>query len=556
MKPLLDELKTIFKGEITTNANIREAYSHDASIYEMMPEAVLSPLDAADIKRLVRFVSLNKSFHPNLSITPRSAGTDMSGSAIGDSLVVDMTKHFNKVHAVSDTEIHSQPGVFIRDIDPLLDKRNVMLGCIPASRAYNTIGGMVANNSAGEQSLRYGNTDKSIREVSAVLSDGNEYTFKPISKKELFVKIAQGDFEGELYRKIYELIEAHYDLIKNARPKTHKNSMGYNLWTTWDRDTGIFDMTQLLTGSQGTLGIITDLKMATVPKAKHSGLLLAYLSKVEDLAEIVPLVASHSPATFEGFDNVTFELGIKYFQIFRTQLGTKEWLKQQASLLGSVAKFKGHLPNIVLMIGFEGDTYQEVNDKILAMDHDLGQHHIKIKTEIEGNEEQSGPFWNIRRASLSLLRNKIEGKYASAFMDDMAVQPRYVPEFIPKVRKIIRKYNLPATISGHFGDGNFHIVPLMDIADPKEQLKLEPAMRELIQIILEYKGTMAGEHNDGMIRGPWLAAQFGEEMYERFRDVKGIFDPRYIFNPHKKTDAAWDFSMQHIRTSHRHNFYK
>lgn len=556
MKPLLDELKTIFKGEITTDANIREAYSHDASIYEMMPEAVLSPLDAADIKRLVRFVSLNKSFHPNLSITPRSAGTDMSGSAIGDSLVVDMTKHFNKVHAVSDTEIHSQPGVFIRDIDPLLDKRNVMLGCIPASRAYNTIGGMVANNSAGEQSLRYGNTDKSIREVSAVLSDGNEYTFKPISKKELFVKIAQGDFEGELYRKIYELIEAHYDLIKNARPKTHKNSMGYNLWTTWDRDTGIFDMTQLLTGSQGTLGIITDLKMATVPKAKHSGLLLAYLSKVEDLAEIVPLVASHSPATFEGFDNVTFELGIKYFQIFRTQLGTKEWLKQQASLLGSVAKFKGHLPNIVLMIGFEGDTYQEVNDKILAMDHDLGQHHIKIKTEIEGNEEQSGPFWNIRRASLSLLRNKIEGKYASAFMDDMAVQPRYVPEFIPKVRKIIRKYNLPATISGHFGDGNFHIVPLMDIADPKEQFKLEPAMRELIQIILEYKGTMAGEHNDGMIRGPWLAAQFGEEMYERFRDVKGIFDPRYIFNPHKKTDAAWDFSMQHIRTSHRHNFYK
>jgi FAD/FMN-containing dehydrogenase len=556
MKPLLDELKTIFKGEITSDAKVLEEYSHDASIYEMTPEAVLSPRSSTDIKRLVRFVSINKSLYPNLSITPRSAGTDMTGSAIGDSLVIDMTKHFNKVHAVSDTEIHSQPGVFIRDIDPLLDKRNVMLGCIPASRAYNTIGGMVANNSAGEQSLRYGNTDKSIREVSAVLSDGNEYTFKPISKKELFVKIAQGDFEGELYRKIYELIEAHYDLIKNARPKTHKNSMGYNLWTTWDRDTGIFDMTQLLTGSQGTLGIITDIKMATVPKAKHSGLLLAYLTKVGDLAEIVPLVTSHSPATFEGFDNVTFELGIKYFRMFRSQLGTREWLKQQASLLSSVAKFKAHLPNIVLMIGFEGDTYQEVNDKILAMDYDLQQHHISIRTEIEGNEELSQPFWNIRRASLSLLRNKIEGKYASAFMDDMAVQPRYVPEFIPKVRKIIRKYNLAATISGHFGDGNFHIVPLMDITDPKEQLKLEPAMRELIQIVLEYKGTMAGEHNDGMIRGPWLAAQFGEEMYERFRDVKDIFDSRNIFNPHKKTDAAWDFSMKHVRTSHRHNFYR
>jgi FAD/FMN-containing dehydrogenase len=556
MQPLLDELKEIFKGEIKTDEKTRDEYSHDASIYELVPEAVLSPTDADDLKYLVKFVGAHKHAYPSLSITPRSAGTDMSGAAIGNSLVIDMTKHFNKIHSASHTMLHTQPGVYMRDIDPALLAHNAMLGCVPASRALNTIGGMVANNSAGEQSLRYGNADKTIREVKAVLADGNEYTFKPINKKELFAKIAKKDFEGELYRKVYELIEANYDLIKNARPKTHKNSMGYNLWTTWDRDTGIFDMTQLMTGSQGTLGVITDIKIAAVPKAKHSGLLLAYLTNLKHLDQIIPLVASHNPATFEGFDDVTFSLGIKYFNMFRKQLGTKEWLKQQAALLGSVAKFKGHLPNIVLMIEFEGETFQEVNDKIVAMKSDLHTHHINVRTEIEGNEEQSKPFWEIRRASLSLLRLKIAGKYASSFMDDMAVQPQYVPEFFPLIRKVIRKYKLPATVAGHFGDGNFHIIPLMDISDPKEQLKLEPAMRELIPIVLRFGGTMAGEHNDGMVRGPWLPAQFGDEMYELFKDVKEIFDPHYIFNPHKKTDASWDFSMANIRSNHRRNFYK
>jgi FAD/FMN-containing dehydrogenase len=556
MDTLLKDLRTIFKGEITTDEEVLREFSHDASIYEMTPEAVLAPKDTADIKHLVHFVNEHKHAYPTLSITPRSAGTDMSGAAIGNSLTVDMTKHFNTIHSASSTMLHTQPGVHIRDIDPLLLEHNAMLGCIPASRALNTIGGMVGNNSAGEQSLRYGNTDKSVRELKAVMADGNEYTFKPINKKELMIKIAQNDFEGNLYKNVYELIESHYDVIKNARPKVHKNSMGYNLWTTWDRDTGIFDMAQLLTGSQGTLGVVTDIKIATVPKAKHSGLLLAYLTNLSHLGEIIPLVMGHHPATFEGFDDVTFNLGVKYFNTFRKQLGAKEYLKQQATLLGSVAKFKGHLPNIVLMVEFEADTYREVNDKIVALKDDLDAHRFKIRTDIEGNEEASKPFWQIRRASLMLLRQRIKDKYASSFMDDLAVQPQYVPEFFPKIRKIIRKYKLPATIAGHFGDGNFHIIPLMDITNPEEQLKLEPAMRELVPIVLQYGGTLAGEHNDGMVRGPWLPAMFGDEVYDIFKQTKAIFDPRFIFNPHKKTDATWDFSMQNVRRNRLRNFYK
>ena len=554
MESLLHNLRTIFKGDILTKATDRAEYSHDASIYELVPEAVLEPTDSKDIENLVTFVNTNKKAYPALSITPRSAGTDMSGGAIGNSLLISMTKHFSKIEGLDGNILHTQPGVFMRDIDPYLAEQNLMLGCVPASRAINTIGGMVGNNSGGEQSLRYGNTERWVREVRVVFADGKEYTVKPLNRKQLEQKLKLKTYEANLYRQVYELIEANYDLIKNARPHVNKNSMGYNLWSVWDRGTGIFDMTRLITGSQGTLGIVTDIKVEAVAKPPHSGLLLAYLTSFKQLGDLIPLVMKHQPATFEGFDDITFNLGVKYFRTFRKQLGTREMLKQQTYLLGSVARFKGHLPNILLMIEFEGQTKEEVYDKISNLHDELKP--FKLRMDIEGDEASSAPFWQIRRSSLSLLRNKVKDKYASPFIDDMTVQPKYLPEFVPKLRRIIRKYNLPATLAGHFGDGNFHIIPLMDIENKTDQAKLEPVMRELIPLVLKYGGTMAGEHNDGMVRGPWLPAVFGEDVFAIFKRTKEIFDPHYIFNPHKKTDASWDYSMDHIRTHNQNGLIK
>ncbi|MDB5180171.1 MAG: putative oxidoreductase [Candidatus Saccharibacteria bacterium] len=546
MEPLFNNLRRVFKGGILTHREDRIEHSHDASIYEIIPEAVLEPKDTEDIQQLVSFVNEHKIDHPSLSITTRSAGTDMSGAAIGNSLVLNMTKYFSHIGGVSGTILHTQPGVFLRDIDPLLASHNLMLGSAPASRAISTIGGMVGNNAGGEQSLRFGNTERSVRELKVVFADGNEYTVKPLHKKELEKKMRQKNFEGSLYKEVYELIEKHYDLIHNARPHVNKNSMGYNLWSVWDREIGIFDMTRLITGSQGTLGIITDIKLEAVPKAPHTGLLLAYLTSFHQLGEIIPLVMKYKPATFEGFDDITFKLGIQHFRSFSKQLGIKEMLKQQAWLLGSVARFKGHLPNILLMIEFEGKTKAEVYRKIATLHDALKPFHLKM--DVEGDEASSAPFWQIRRASLSLLRTRVKHTYASPFIDDMTVQPKYLPEFLPQLRRIIRKYKLPATLSGHFGDGNFHIVPLMNIESKRDQAKLEPVMREIIPLVLQYGGTMAGEHNDGMVRGPWLPAVFGDDMFALFKRTKEIFDPHYIFNPHKKTDASWEYSMDHIRT--------
>jgi len=554
MESLLRDLRTIFKGTISTKAVDRQAYSHDASIYELVPEAVLAPIDSRDIEQLVSFVTKHKDDYPSLSITPRGAGTDMSGAAIGNSLLIDMTKHFSKIEGLSGTLLRTQPGVFMRDIDPFLEKQSLMLGCVPASRAYNTIGGMVGNNSGGEQSLRYGNTERSVRELKVVFADGKEYVVKPLSRKQLEQKLKLKTYEASLYRQVYELIEANYDLIKNARPHVNKNSMGYNLWSVWDRTTGIFDLTRLLSGSQGTLGIITDITIEAVPKAAHEGLLLIYLPSLKHLGDIIPIVMEHNPSTFEGFDDITFHLGIKYFSTFQKQLGTKEWLRQQTRLLGSVAKFKGHLPTMLLMVEFEGATKTEVYDKISKLHDHLKS--FKVRMDIEGDELSDAPFWQIRRAALALLRNRVHDKYASPFIDDMTVRPEHTPKFVPELRRVIRKYKLPATIQGHFGDGNFHVIPLMDIAGTKDQAKLEPVMRELIPIVLKYGGTMAGEHNDGMVRGPWLPAVFGDDVYAIFKHTKEIFDPHYIFNPHKKTDASWDYSMDHIRTYNQNGLIK
>ncbi len=554
METLVTALKKIMQGDITTDVRTRHAMSHDASIYELIPDVVIEPKDAGDIEALVSFVSEHKASYPKLSITPRSAGTDMSGGPLGNSIVIDMTRHFSDIRSVKDNILHVQPGAYVRTIDPILDEKKLQLGCAPASRALCTIGGIVANNSGGEQSLRYGNADRSVRALNVVLADGKTYTIKPLTKKELDRKMALKTFEGSIYRQVFELIEKNYDLIRNARPRVSKNSMGYNLWSVWDRDTGMFDLTHLFTGSQGTLGIITDIKMEVVPKAPHSGLLLAYLPSLKHLGSIITTVIEHRPATFEGFDDITFNLGIRYFNTFRKQLGNREFLRQQAHLVKSVAKFKGHLPSLLLMIEFDGQTQQEVLDKIAALHADLKKY--KIRMDIESDEKSSAPFWSIRRAALALLRNQVKGRYASPFIDDMAVNPKYLPKFIPELRKVIRKYKLPATIQGHFGDGNFHIIPLMDITNPKEQAKLEPIMRELIPIVLKYEGTMAGEHNDGMVRGAWLPAVFGQEMYSIFRAAKDIFDPQYIFNPHKKTDSTWEFSMSHLRSSHDNRLIK
>lgn len=515
-------------------------------MFEMAPTAVVAPKDSKDLQKLVKTVAKHKKHHPELSLTARSAGTDMSGGAINDSIIVDFNKHFTAIESVTATHAKVQPGVFYRDFEPLTLKHDALLPSFPASRELCTVGGMVANNSGGEKSLEFGKTEKFINSLKVVFADGNEYTVKPLNKRELVAKMSQGDFEGDIYKKLFHLIEENYDAIKAAKPNVTKNSTGYNLWNVWDHETGIFDLTQAIVGSQGTLGLVTDIDFKLVPATKYSGVLVAFMKNLDELGNIINTVMEHKPATFESFDNYTLELSIKFFFYFRKTLGYKKLIMLAWQLIpDALVLFKG-IPKLILLIEFTGASQEEVDTKIATMHKALMPYHLEAM-EDDDTEAKAWKFRIMRRESFNLLRKKVKDKHTAPFIDDLVVPLPYLPEFLPKLRKIINKYKLLATIAGHMGDGNFHVIPLMKLEDPKERAKLTPVMKEVNQLVLRYNGSLSGEHNDGLVRGPWLEQMYGKKIVDLFRETKHIFDPQGIFNPHKKADANWDFSFKHIR---------
>src|SRR6185369_16667041 len=390
------------------------------------------------------------------SVTARSAGTDMAGGAINESVIVDFNAHLTKIEHVSATEAHTQPGVFYRDFEKETLKHNALMPSYPASRDLCTIGGMVANNSGGEKSLEYGKVKDFVNELRVVFADGNEYVVKPINKKELDKKIAQKDYEGDIYKRIYDLCEQHYDDIKAAKPKVSKNSMGYTLWEVWDRETGIFDLTKLIVGSEGTLGFVTDITYRLVPHRKHSGLLVLFLKDIDDLGELIPAILKHKPATFESFDDATLLLSIRFMPSFLKLLGVKRFIHLLLTLIPDGLQLVRGIPKLILMVEFNGETEDEVRQKVRNLHRELSKH--KARYEINGFEEtpteaKSEKFWIMRRYSFQLLRSKVKDKHTAPYIDDFVVPPHNLAAFLPQLRTIIKKYKLFATIAGHMGDG-------------------------------------------------------------------------------------------------------
>lgn len=553
MLELMDEIKQTlktrgFSGDLDDSAPTLEAFSHDASMFEIIPKLVIAPKTANDVAMAVKLVADMKNEHKDLSLTARSAGTDMSGAAINDSIIVDFNKYLTKVISVKKDRAVTQPGVFFRDFDKATG--DYLLPSYPASRDMCTVGGMVNNNSGGEKSLEFGKTDKYVPELKFVFADGIERVVRPLTREELNVKMGQNDFEGKVYRDLFQLLDSHYDQIKSAKPNVSKDSTGYHIWNVWDRKTGVFDLTQAIIGAQGTLGFVTESTFRLVPRSKHSGLLVLFMKDIDELGELIPKVLEHKPATFESFDDQTLWLSIRFMPSFLRLLGPVKFIHLLLTLIPDGLQLLRGIPKLILMVEFTGDTEEEVRGKIHTLHKELS--HLKARYEINGFEEDptelaSEKFWIMRRYSFQLLRSKVKDKHTAPFIDDLIVNPEHLPEFLPKIRKIIKKYKLFATIAGHVGDGNFHIIPLMNIEKQSEREKLLPAMKEVNELVLKYGGSLSGEHNDGLVRGPWLEQMYGKDMVNIFRETKDIFDPQHIFNPHKKANADWDYSYSHIR---------
>lgn len=534
---LSEEIEKVVRGEVTDNKEVLAQYSHDASLFTVLPQAVVAPKDTEDVKNLVKFVAARKSQSPALSLTARSGGTDMTGGPLSESIILDFTKHFNKID-VRNGEATAQPGVWYRDFERATLKTGWLLPSYPASREICAIGGMVSNNSGGEKTLKYGKTENYVESLKTVLSDGKEYELKKLNRQELDQKMAGSGFEGEVYRKTFKLLDDNYDLIKNSKPQVSKNSAGYNIWNVWNKEKQEFNLSQLIVGSQGTLGIVTEANFRLVKAKPYSGLLVIFMKKLDRLPDLVNAVLPLKPVSFESFDDHTFKLALKFFWGFAISIAWKFLPEFWMAITGGI-------PKLVLLAEFEGDSQSEVDAQIKAARERLKD--FKIKMIAANTEAKTKKYWAIRRESFNLLRHRVKGKRTAPFIDDLIIKPEDMPEFLPKLYEILDRYQFIYTIAGHVGDGNFHIIPLMELKTEEEKNKIFQSQDEVYKLVFKYGGSFTGEHNDGLIRSPYLKMMYGEKIYAIFEEIKKIFDPQNIFNPGKKVGADLNYTKAHIK---------
>jgi len=542
---LADELKLFLRGDVLADDVTLTTYSHDASLFEVKPQVVVRPKDTEDVKNIVRFVSQKKKTNPGLSLTARAAGTDMTGGPLTESIVLDFSKYFNHLGEVSkEGEINTEPGVYYRDFEKATLAKNFIFPSYPASKGLCAMGGIVNNNSGGERSLVYGKTEQYVTELKMILRDGKEYTFRKFSKKELQAKMRLRTVEGEIYRKLFKLVDSNYDLIKSAKPGVSKNSAGLNIWDIWDKK--YFNPVKLFVGAQGTLGLMTEAKIQLVKTKSHSGMLVVFLKDLHSVAKLVQEVLPFKPTSFESFDDHTLRLALRFLPGFLKLLGAKNLLSLGLKFLPDfwLILTQG-MPKLILLVEFEGDNQKEVDTKIETLYKKLA--HFGIKMRIARTTEEAAKYWAIRRESFNLLRNKVRDKRTAPFIDDVIVEPQYLPEFLPQLYAILDRYQLLYTIAGHVGNGNFHVIPLMDLMQESERAKIPKAAEEVYNLTLKFGGSLSAEHNDGLIRGPYLEAMYGEKVMKIFREIKKIFDPQDIFNPGKKMEANLKYALAHIK---------
>ncbi len=542
-----DILKSKISGDIDTSAETLKKYSKDASLFTVQPEVVVFPKDVQDLESIVSFVSEEKKNSPTLSITGRSAGSDMTGGPLNESIILDFTKYFKHAEVDVDNLVATvEPGVFYRDFESMASPMGVEYPIYPASKQLAAFGGIVMNNSAGEKTLRYGQARDFVTEVSVVLSDGKEHTFKPITIKELEEKITGTDIEAELYRKVYTLVKDNQEAILKAKPNVHKNSAGYALWRVLDTQKGIFDMTQLFVGSQGTLGLLTKAKIRVIKHKPYKKMVVIFFKSWDNLPQVVNEILSFEPESLETFDDQTLTLGMRFMPEIAKKVGQSFFrfaLRFIPETLIGIRMLR--LPKLIMLVEVAEEDGALADKKVQEI-YKAAQKHSGTYPRILKDTKDQEKYWIMRRESFNLLRQHVKGKRTAPFVEDFCINPEKMPEFLPKLLHILKRSGIKANIAGHAGDGNYHIIPLMDFTKESERKKIVPVADEVFTLIKEFGGTITAEHNDGIIRTPYLEQMFGEKIYALFVEIKNIFDPLNIFNPGKKVGGSKEYIETHI----------
>jgi FAD/FMN-containing dehydrogenase len=323
------------------------------------------------------------------------------------------------------------------------------------------------------------------------------------------------------------------------------------LWSIRDHRTGLTNMAKLIVGSQGTLALWTRAKLKLVKPKEHRAMLVIFLHDIKLLPEIVKRVLPHHPESFESYDKHTFELAVKFLPQMLAHMGFAKAARLGVEFIPEAAMVAtGGVPEMILMAEFAEDTIEEADTK--AAEAQIALDGLDLKTKIEKDEKESEKYWIVRRESFSLLRKNLHNLFPAPFIDDFVVPPSCYPDFLPKLYTLLDEYkeHMVYTIAGHVGNGNFHLIPLMDLTKQENRdviLELAPKVYDLV---IKEGGTTTGEHNDGIIRTPYLPQLYGAEMCQLFKEVKDLFDPQNILNPGKKVGGTFtDIERDMLRTN-------
>lgn len=511
-------------GEVSTSADMRHYFATDGSIFTVTPTAVLYPRRESDVRKTARFAWQLAERGRAVPITARGLGTDQGGAAIGSGIVMVFPAHMNKILEVDGKSgtVVVEPGANYGKLQQTLHSHHRYLPPYPASIEYSTIGGAVGNNAGGEKSVKYGDTRKFVKSLRVVLANGEIIETGRLSKREVNKKLGASNFEGEIYRALDKLYEENRDLLsKNPLTGVSKNSAGYDLWDVRHKD-GSYDLTPLFVGSQGTLGIITQMTMATEVYNPQTALVAAYFDDLQVAEQVMLELMSWSdcPSAMEMVD----EHLLKFVQ------------KQNPN------RFKKILPNpipkIVMLIEFDNGN-ERLQRRLVKRTQKVLQKY-EVGFDVERDKDRQEDLWQIRRGAAAVLTNGEGRVKAIPFIEDGVVPREKFQEYIKAVYAMFAKYQLDVAIWGHAGNANIHMQPFMDLSEVGNRQKVFRLLDEYYKLVMSLGGSTSGEHNDGRLRAPFLPQLYGKEVYAVFQRVKQIFDPYNILNPGVKVNVTID----------------
>jgi FAD/FMN-containing dehydrogenase len=543
-----------FHGEVSTQKELLDKYSTDESIFSIRPQVVIRPRHKSDVEVVVKTIAKETKRFSSLSLTPRAAGTGLGGGSLTDSIVVDMLD-LNSMGSVSIKKdkitFTCEPGLMWRDMEKELKKHDLYLPPYTSSKDICTIGGAIGNNAAGPDSLRYGHCADWVEALDVVLKDGKTYTIKPLSLKEFQALIKQKHEHARIAQSIYELIVKNEAEIKRNKPKTKKNSAGYALWNVipegvaaFKKGKGVFDLTRLITGSQGTIGIVTNITMRALPIQKNTTLLMVPIFDLSEAAETVLKSLKYDPINVEIYDALTFDLALSNPDFFKQRLSGLMYYRVMLSMYTTYhVRFARKIPEFTVLITLD----EETTNRTSAADIVKAISTKASRARVVSNPVEAEMYWQIRRASYTLSKFQDKNKRPAAFLEDMTVPPENLSKFFMQIKKLFKEFNVTAAVHGHGGNGHFHFYPLLDFTNKTTPMLVEKMADAFYDTAIKFKGDICGEHNDGIIRTPYLSKMFTKKMLEIFKETEHLFDPDDIFNPGKKVNPRFD-----IRHNIRH----